>query len=323
MGSDDESLEFNEDEFLYEFLERKPVVKTLYAVSVVAACIFGLIANSLIIYVKLRNFRNRGTFDLLIANIAFGLNLLSLRFILIMIEETTHDVVILPMCYAARLAVDTATPIAITSLVTMMILIKYNPNVSKETELKIVSAILIYAAIIAIPVYDMTVIEYTSYKLPHKICVLHFLNDKGHTKYLIRLWISVAFKIFIPMAVAIVFFISLRFNFVVGQYKKYWIYAIIVSIFYFVFTTASILTPLVSIHFNVDIGSRLLVYVSFNILCFVVALSPAVLWVFDRDFYEEIVEFLRAKLQRSDADSNGEFNEIIFNEKDMHNVDIA
>lgn len=321
-SSENDELEESFDEFLYEYLERKPTMKIFYILSVILMCSFGLIANSIIIYMKLRNFRNRSSFDLITANIALGLNFLSIRFILVMIEETTHDFINLPFCYATRLSVDLAMPIIITSLLALMILIKYYPNMSKEIELKIVAGILIYAAIISLPIYNIQIYEHNSWKIPHKICLLHFNDDLGLKKYLARLWISIGLKIFLPLLITIVFFISLAFNFSIGQYRNLWIYSIIVSIYYFIMSLTSVLTPLISIHLQIDIGSRFMVYVSFNILCLIVAISPVVLWYFDRDFYQETVEYLAYKLG-IERNNNGEFNEIVFDQKNLQNVDIA
>ncbi|KAG5674413.1 hypothetical protein PVAND_004386 [Polypedilum vanderplanki] len=314
------NLDNNEDEFLYEFLERRPTVKFFYALFVIFACIFGLLANSLIIYLKLRKFKNRSSFDLFIVNIAIGMNLLSIRFILIMIEETTHDIVNIPLCYSTRLSVDVATPIIITTLLIMIIFIKYNPNVKKETELKVIIAISIYSLILALPVYNMRILTIKSWNVPHKICFLFFNDDDDHIKFLLRLWISLGFKIFLPMIIFIIFFITLKFNFTIGQYRNYWIYSIVISVYYFIFSLASILTPLISLHFKLDIGSKIFVYFSFNMLCFIVALNPITLWHFDRDFSQETIEYIKYKLQNNQR--NEGFNEIVFDEKNMQNVNL-
>lgn len=113
-----------------------------------------LIGNSTIIYVKLRNFRKRKNFDLLVINLAFALLLYSIRasFKLLDVIKKRSDAS--KFCYAQYLIAIFALIQTAYSLSALTFLLTVAPNLKQRNELLSIGLIWIFGMLLSYPRFN-------------------------------------------------------------------------------------------------------------------------------------------------------------------------
>lgn len=308
----------DEHELLFfEHLDKSLFLKIVYTSIALLVILLGICGNFIIIFMKLINFRKRKTFDLLVANIAFGHALFSCIFIVMLIHETTHDVLSIPMCYLRNIASDVAPSHLIISLVVLLILVKMAPNMSEKFEFLSIALIWIYGLIWTVTyVPRMTVIRMKFEGAFHNVCHINF-GEGFETKWKIRAAFALTNQLFLPLVIFIAFmaFLMIKKRLEGTQNKNLWIYSIIVSSYYFAISLLIAVPHVLWAFFHIHLVTNVYAHVIYFLLSVILVLNPVVYFYFDKNLLKEIRSYFK-KPSRDDRD----FNEIIFNGNDRNEV---
>jgi hypothetical protein len=297
----------SQDEMLYEFLERRPVAKILFATVITNVCLLGFLGNFIILF---KTVVRRNPFDLLTANVALGMIILTGRFFVYLIEETTHDVMNDFLCSTLTTAIDVGTPLVKFSLIAMILLIKVKPNTGRKLELGIVIFSWIFATISAIPLYNMQVLRIRFDGKEHNICASP--SDPFNSfVWTFRYMTIQTMTNTLPVLFLVVFFTTLAVKKAVHvkKFKHIWIYATLISTYFLIFSSIIEANVMAFFFFNQTHMNITFVYIVVLLLWLVVALNPILFFIAEKRFMSERMETVKYR-------RNSQRNQILINERD-------
>lgn len=295
-------FEMYEESFVFTFLKSRPILTSIYVVIAVIFFLTGIIGNSIILFMKLRNYKTKEMFDLLVANIAFGHLLHALGSIIHGIEATTDEIVSYPMCIIKSISFNISSLQTIFSLIVMMVFIKFTPNIVRKMESMVIGVLWICGTIVMSPLFAVTVTVVFFKKVPHYKC--HLTGDNP------LVIVSLICESLLPFVTIIVFFLVLVIErkFIESQRKNIWCYSLIMSLYFGSILTLSGLLFLLYMFFDVviyNIYYALLIDVLIFSIC---AANPAVYFYYDRKLLKDFCDVIKPP-NRDD----GKYHEIAFN----------
>lgn len=291
----------SDDEMLYEYLERRPVAKFFFVLIMTIICLVGFTGNFFIAYQKLRR---RSQFDLLIANVAVGMIILTLRLSIFLIEEATHNILTAHFCYLLVFSIDLGLPLIIFPLIAMVLLIKLQPNISRLWELLVVIFSWIFAVLSMIPSYRMTVVEINSFKIPHKMCSFVVESNSDPLIWKIRYFVVQTLETDGPFLFLIIFFIALatKKSVNVTKLKNVWVYSIIMTFIFLQLMLAIQANTLAAVYLNRHLFTKKLIYGIIYSLWTIVAINPIVYFTSTKIFSSDSAKCVKYR-RDSEADA--------------------
>ncbi|CAG9797434.1 unnamed protein product [Chironomus riparius] len=307
------SEDYEEFEMFYEYFDKRPIKRFSYITIMVTVTILGILLNSLIVFMKLRKFKERSIFEWLATCIAFGLIFNSVKYFLLMLSIVTHEITNSFTCYAEHVSGDFSDPMIIYSAVVLMIVTKFNPQISKTRGFLLILLIWIFVLFLSYPFYRITTIQtYIIGKTTvHNICIQFYPGQ--HWKSIInRSSTKLYLEFIIPsIIIAVYFLVTLLFQTPkVIKYLGIWTYVVIIST-YFCLTSIPVKLNMLFFH-NQGVSYMKYSYVYLNSLfmAMILVISPLVYFCCNQKFYEEIRKYF--KFERR---NENEFHEIFGDER--------
>jgi len=302
------SEDYEEFEMFYEYFDKRPIQKFSYILIIVIVTMVGLVLNSLIVFFKLRKYKERSIFEWLTTCIAIGLILNAVKYFLLMLSIVTHEVTNSFTCYMEHITGDFSDPMIIYSAVVLMIITKFNPQISKLRGTLLILFIWIFVLFLSYPFYSIAVIQT---QIPgkttiHNICI-QFLPGQHLKNILSRFSVKLYLEFVVPSIIIVVyFFTTLLFKTPkVTKHLGIWTYVVIIAT-YFCITSIPVKLNMLFFH-NQGISYLKYSHVYLNsiFMALILIISPLIYFCCNRRFYEEIREY---------------FNFVDKNESEIHEI---
>lgn len=293
----------------FEFFDKRPMSKFFYFLTTLVCVAFGVIANSVILYVKLRQHKGRTAFEWIVACIMFGIIAHSATYLLIAVSVVTHGITNIYTCYLEHISGDFSNPMIIYPAIILMVLIKFNPQVSVTRGFIVIGLIWICAVGASYPFYRMFVVEMpTGTTYGHNVCmVMTNSNLFGVTLHRFELKLYIEFVI--PSIVIFAYFLGLllfKTLKVVGNYDI-WIYAWIIGTYYCI-VSIPVKFNMLYYYFNGTMFMNFsMTYLNSICMMLILIINPAVYLYCNRRFFRELCEFFNVGDQKDD-----EYHEIFW-----------
>lgn len=303
------SDDYEEAEMFYEYFDKRPIRSFMFVSIIIISSIFGLIVNSLIVFLKLRKFKERSIFEWLITTIAFGLVIHSVTYFMMMLSIVTHDTLNICSCYLKHITGDFSNAIIIYSGIILLILVKFNPEISKRRGYFILSILWIVAIVASYPFYEIKILTMKSLQksTAHNLCIQYSTNrnlDIATHRY----YVKFNLEFFIPSIIIIAYgFVTLLFKTPkVIKHKDIWSYVKLVGLFYCLTGFPTKLNMIIFYYYKTLLISYPFIYLNICLMVLILGISPLVYFYYNKKFYDELLEFLRIR-KRSDENIIHEF----------------
>lgn len=307
------SEDYEEFEMFFEYFDKRPILRFCYITIMVTVTILGIILNSLIIYMKLRKFKKRSIFEWLSTCIALGLILNSVKYFLLMLSIVTHDITNSLTCYIEHISGDFSDPMIIYSAVVLMIITKFNPQISQLRGFFLILFIWIFVIFLSYPFYSITVIQtqVIGKTTMHNVCI-QFFPGQHWTSIMSRFSMKLYLEFIVPSIIIVVyFFVILLFKTPkVIKHLGIWIYVVIISTYFCVTEIPVKLNMLFYHNQGVSYMKYSYVYLNAVFMALILVISPFVYFCCNRKFYIEIREYFNY-----DAKNGNEIHEIFGDER--------